>query len=481
MSFLQKLIVENFQSHEYTEVDLTPGLNVIVGPSDYGKSALVRALRWVFFNEPRGANFIRVGANTCRVTVELADGARITRLRSTGGKNQYFLQKPGESERVYEGFGAEVPQEIILASGMRKVVIDDRNRVELNFGLQLDGPFLLVENGAVRAKVIGQLGGVHIIDWAQKSVATDLRRLREEDGQLQARLAGLGEALQAYDHLPRLQTEISRLDEMVQKAEALERVIETLGTIAGQWQDVSRTLSLVEEVIAALALLGQVEEKMRLLDRLIQECKQLFLLAFELGQVEQQLDVTRMKIEALASLEQAEDSALKLKKHSDERLQLLILAGEISQAAKQLGLAEKIIAVSADVPLAEEFIEKSGAFCNEWKDLGCIACDLEGVGIALLKAAKIKETTGDLDIADSYINKSVDIPQRLKAYQELWRSWQDHERDYRGVCLAAQRYQAEMEKNLNEFQRILARLGKCPVCFGELNADAIKRVLAEYE
>jgi len=30
--------------------------------------------------------------------------------------------------------------------------------VELNFGTQLEGPFLLAENGAVRAKVIGQLG-----------------------------------------------------------------------------------------------------------------------------------------------------------------------------------------------------------------------------------------------------------------------------------------------------------------------------------
>lgn len=48
MSYIKKLVVDNFQSHEHTEVEFGPGLNVIVGPSDHGKSALVRALRWLF-------------------------------------------------------------------------------------------------------------------------------------------------------------------------------------------------------------------------------------------------------------------------------------------------------------------------------------------------------------------------------------------------------------------------------------------------
>ena len=86
------------------------------------------------------------------------DGTLITRLRSTTGKNQYLLRKPDGEELVFEGFGNEIPAEIIQASGVRKIFIDEHNKVELNFGAQLEGPFLLAENGAVRAKVIGQLG-----------------------------------------------------------------------------------------------------------------------------------------------------------------------------------------------------------------------------------------------------------------------------------------------------------------------------------
>lgn len=61
MKRFERLLIENFQSHEQTEVFFTEGLNVFVGPSDSGKSAILRALRWVLYNEPKGTDFIRAG------------------------------------------------------------------------------------------------------------------------------------------------------------------------------------------------------------------------------------------------------------------------------------------------------------------------------------------------------------------------------------------------------------------------------------
>jgi ABC-type transporter Mla maintaining outer membrane lipid asymmetry ATPase subunit MlaF len=58
---IKKLIIENFQSHKYTEVDFSEGFNIIFGPSDYGKSAIIRALRWVLYNEPGGLNLYGTG------------------------------------------------------------------------------------------------------------------------------------------------------------------------------------------------------------------------------------------------------------------------------------------------------------------------------------------------------------------------------------------------------------------------------------
>jgi exonuclease SbcC len=100
MSSIKRLVIDNFQSHQHTEVEFGSGLNVVVGPSDFGKSALVRALRWVLYNEPRGANFIRAGAKVCKVKVEMDEGAIVTRLRSTTGKNQFDRRRPKKAKKT---------------------------------------------------------------------------------------------------------------------------------------------------------------------------------------------------------------------------------------------------------------------------------------------------------------------------------------------------------------------------------------------
>ena len=56
---IKKLDLINFQSHKFTSLELADGLNVIVGPSDNGKTSILRAIRWVLFNEPQGMSMLR--------------------------------------------------------------------------------------------------------------------------------------------------------------------------------------------------------------------------------------------------------------------------------------------------------------------------------------------------------------------------------------------------------------------------------------
>ncbi|MDH7578809.1 MAG: AAA family ATPase [Bacillota bacterium] len=434
MTFLRRVVVDNFQSHDHTELDLGSGLNVIVGPSDYGKSALVRALRWLFYNEPKGANFIRVGARTCRVLVEFDDGTKILRLRDTRGKNRYVLQRPDEEEKTFEGFGGEIPQEIVLASGLRKVLIDERNRVELNFGAQLEGPFLLTENGAVRAKVIGQLGGVHILDWAQKSVGTDLRRLRDEENQRGANLKSLEEALQAYDHLPQLEARIRHLEEATARAEAIAVTIEVLEELQNQWNELENALKRVEKALEELAFLGETEERLRELEALTQEYQE-----------------------------------------------LVALSAELQETRSQLEKIEEIIGKTDSVSTAEAQAGKLEALAGQLSGLSQITQEINAVTAPLNRVAGIIARTAMLEQVEEKLSQISDSVQELYLYQEMWKAWQDHGREYQGVITAVERYQMDFEKYLADFRRILVKLGKCPVCFGELTQEAVARVLAEYQ
>lgn len=47
---IKSIIIKNFQSHANTELELCDGVNVILGNSDVGKTAILRALGWIFLD-----------------------------------------------------------------------------------------------------------------------------------------------------------------------------------------------------------------------------------------------------------------------------------------------------------------------------------------------------------------------------------------------------------------------------------------------
>ena len=172
MGVISSLTLENFQSHKESKIVFDKGLTVIIGQTDQGKSAIIRALKWVLYNEPRGTDFITAGYRTCRVSLEMNDGTIITRERD-GNRNRYILIREG-NEQIFEGFGHNIPLDIIKAHGIPKVHIDVDTTSMVNLAEQLEAPFLVSENGSNRAKALGRLIGIHIIDAAQRATLKDI-------------------------------------------------------------------------------------------------------------------------------------------------------------------------------------------------------------------------------------------------------------------------------------------------------------------
>ena len=122
---IKRLRIKNFQKHKSIDIEFDEHVTSIVGPSDTGKSALIRALKWVCSNKPNGNDFIRQGSKKCSVRVEV-NGHKITRSR--GAENTYHLDK-----EVFHAFGNNVPKEIEHVLRMD----------EINFQGQHDSPFWL--------------------------------------------------------------------------------------------------------------------------------------------------------------------------------------------------------------------------------------------------------------------------------------------------------------------------------------------------
>ena len=219
LNSITKLMIQNFQSHTMTELVPAPNgqLTVITGPSDTGKTVVLRALRWLLFNEPQGSDFIRVGASMARVTLELESGHTVIRER-TKATNRYKIIVPGGAEpQVFEGFGSSVPVEVQEITGARHVQIGDLE-LNLNLAEQLDGPFLgrSISAGA-RAKVLGKLAGTEEIDHAAKQLATDLYRRGQDEKHLTGEVERLDEQLGELDWLPGMGRKIEQLEQLAER------------------------------------------------------------------------------------------------------------------------------------------------------------------------------------------------------------------------------------------------------------------------
>lgn len=89
---IQEVTIEGYQSHTNSTFRLSPGLTVITGPSDAGKTAIIRALRWFAFNEPTGEAFlhtirnpdgsIKEAVDQVKVSVTFDNGITITKTRT---------------------------------------------------------------------------------------------------------------------------------------------------------------------------------------------------------------------------------------------------------------------------------------------------------------------------------------------------------------------------------------------------------------
>ena len=169
--------IHNFQSHKDTTVTFDEGLNVIVGNSNSGKTAILRAIRWVIDNYPLGSDFITTGEDECSVTLYFNDGTYITRTRTRNDAGSYHVHgknyNPDGSvnywDQTYKGFANNLPIEIANVHQMPKVdLLPNDMSLHLNMMNQLDGPFLIADSAAVKANVIGRLTGTQNIDMVIK-------------------------------------------------------------------------------------------------------------------------------------------------------------------------------------------------------------------------------------------------------------------------------------------------------------------------
>jgi chromosome segregation ATPase len=203
---LEQIRIRAFQSHADTSLMLVPGMNVIVGSNDTGKTAVLRAVKSVIYFD---SMYLRSGETECYVGLVFSDGCVSRQREEKKGKlvpgTQVYIVD-GEQEKK---LGRTLPEKIADMINMARVEFEDGTSFSLNMAEQIPqrGPFLIGSgyNGATRVKILGSVTEQHLFDEGARAAKNDGRRASGEVKTLEKLLREAQEARRAIDEEPRYQ------------------------------------------------------------------------------------------------------------------------------------------------------------------------------------------------------------------------------------------------------------------------------------
>ncbi|MCF6097423.1 AAA family ATPase [Thermovorax subterraneus] len=477
MGFIKKLKINNFQSHKNTEITFDEGLTVILGPTDQGKSAIIRALKWVLYNEPRGTDFISVGSNLCRVTLEMDDGTVITRER-TNNKNRYILIKNGKKQ-IFEGFGNVVPVEITKAHGIPKIYLDKDSTCTVNLAEQLDGPFLLSENAGVRARVLGRLIGIHIIDAAQRLTINDLSNAEHQSKTIKSEIEEINLKLKEYEDLPLLKQKIDTLQSIVKELREKNLLYKKLTTIKdifsscnAEIKTLQATLKKLETVSQAEFLVEKIDFAMKVKTNLI-DCKlRLKSIENEINKEQSNIEKTEKLEEASSYHNQAYEFYLRLKKLLAAKEIIVKMDGEISTFKKVL---EKTRDLNHTVSLVNQ-LERSCEKLSELKKAKEMKSKVESqINRLNLELEKFKS----IEKLDDFINEASSLNQKLSSLISYKHALNEIETSITKGQAFIMQNNKDLTSLASKYAELLRKLSKCPTCMNSIDDARAEQIAAE--
>ena len=257
---LKSIELWDFESHEHTLIDdLSEGLNLIVGESNAGKTAIIRGLRLVAYNE-FDPDSLRVGAKHCIVKVTTDKGiVKVTR----GPKDNLWeiwegREEKGKPDFEYDKVGrVAAPPKAVEIIGLSVVKLGDVN-VPVNIMDQMESHFMLAgigddkATGSVRAQIIDEISGLSGIESVIKGVSLDNHRAGREMKQIEVRVNETSEKLHDDTELDRegriLESAKDFLEDMKEAIVASDNCEE----IIREWESACQVVDDAESRLSAM-------------------------------------------------------------------------------------------------------------------------------------------------------------------------------------------------------------------------------------
>lgn len=336
---IDEVTINGYQALVGVTLKLSPGINVIVGESDVGKSAVIRAMEGVVGNQ-RGDGFINTTIKKSSVVVKTEDGF----VQWKKPANEYIVG----GERFCK-VGASVPAEVSAMLNMAPLSLDKDIFRSINIVGQSGPKFLVEDKETDVAKMIGAMTRLQPVYRAMRAATADRRSsaskaktLAHEAAQIRLKLSGFSDLESEGRRVVRAQATLSACEDIQGRLIELERLRGTLAAntvatidIDGHTRQMEIVLSAADHVRIAKAADRNIEQLDSLGTRLEANKAATAVLSRRLGALTKLVEIDLSSAEKCTSvLDTLEDRRVRLSDNAVETKRINARKQSVARAAK---------------------------------------------------------------------------------------------------------------------------------------------------
>ncbi len=236
--------LQNFQGHKESELELHPGVNVVIGESDSGKSSIIRSLVWLTQNRPSGFNFKSnfAGPNDETIAcIVFEDDSFVARVRNKL-LNCYRI----EDDNIFQALRSDVPDEIKEITNIRSVNIQTQHPD--------DQYFLLTEKPGQIAKRINAVSGLEVMDKALTEVNGQVKTVSSRISFIDTEIEKAIKKRENFSLLPSAEQDFAYLEEEETSLSKMEKTYYAVEEAVNSIKDLQGKMKNFEKVDEALKL-----------------------------------------------------------------------------------------------------------------------------------------------------------------------------------------------------------------------------------
>jgi DNA repair ATPase RecN len=241
---IQSLELNNFQSHKNAKLDFVKGVNIILGSSRSGKTAILRGLIWNRYNKPTGLAMNSYwNRDKKKQPIDVMD-SMVTFINDKTIQRQRSSEFNGykTNDGNLEALGTEVPEEIEQIWNMS----------EVNIQRQFDRPFLISESAAEVARFFNKTIHLDKIDAVLSKAELKRQRTNKEIKEKTASLETLNKELNQFEWVDDAMSKITlieRIDKRVNDkkeiAKGLTSTIQYIKNVQDQINAMPKNLDVI--------------------------------------------------------------------------------------------------------------------------------------------------------------------------------------------------------------------------------------------